>query len=66
MDAMIYGVSYDFPDGTGSLNYNYSSGLINKFKNYKFLELIGRVQNTDSSNKNKTTSKTVITYVKIQ
>lgn len=54
---------YDFPDSRSKLNF--SQGLVEKLKGKKFLEMVGREESTDSNNLNKTTSKTIITYVQI-
>lgn len=64
LDALIQGGVYEFNDSTGR-NMNYSQGLISKFNGKQFAELVGRVEEITSTGtaSNKTTSKTVITYV---
>lgn len=54
---------YNFPDSRNKLSF--SQGLVEKLKGKKFLEMVGREESTDSNNLNKTTSKTIITYVQI-
>ena len=45
-------------------NLSYSNNPLTKTQN-KYLELVRKYQNEDTSNKNKTTTKTVIKYIKI-
>lgn len=47
-----------------SKNSSYSNNILTKSNN-KYLELIGRYQKEDENNRNKTTTKTVIKYIKI-
>lgn len=54
---------YDFPDSRNKLSF--SQGLVEKLRGKKFLEMVGKEESTDSNNLNKTTSKTIITYVQI-
>ncbi len=54
---------YNFPDSRSKLSF--SQRLVEKLKGKKFLEMVGREESTDSNNLNKTTSKTIITYVQI-
>lgn len=64
LDCLVMGGNYNFLDGTGN-QLNFQQGIIQKFKGKKFLELIGKEQTAGSTNLNKTTTKTIITYVKI-
>lgn len=68
LDAMVQGGTYEFNDSTGG-NLKYTTGLIEKWQNAQFVELIGREQETEdettgeNTNRNQTTSKTIVTYV---
>lgn len=64
LDSMVNGEDYFFNDSTGG-KITYSEGLISKYGGAKFVELVGKVDEPVStgSASNKTTSKTVITYV---
>lgn len=71
LDCLVMGGNYNFLDGTDN-QLNFQQGIIQKFEEGKFLELIGKEQPEESeesegstNNLNKTTTKTIITYVKI-
>lgn len=63
LDAMINGGEYTFSDGSNK-SENYGQGVLENLKGKKFEEHIGK-QVAEETNMNKTTSKTIITYVKI-
>ena len=64
IDNLVYGTE----DPSNPVKVKYvegQRGILEKWSGYKFEERIGRVEDADEDNHNKTTSQKVITYIKI-